>query len=150
MSAWHFNSINTSMKKTYKLLLVSLVGLVSLSSCSQRLVDFTVISSKNHSIPIDKSQGIRVKGKSMGFLGLGASIKDAMDKALQSAGPDFDLLIDGVVRIEDYFFVSGFVVEGVAVSSSKVKAAAGLKGFDDWYKRQNVFHPDKATLQIGK
>lgn len=91
------------MKKTYKLLLVSLVGLVSLSSCSQRLVDFTVISSKNHSIPIDKSQGIRVKGKSMGFLGLGASIKDAMDKALQSAGPDYDLLIDGVVRIEDYF-----------------------------------------------
>jgi hypothetical protein len=135
------------MKKTYKLLLVSLVGLVSLSSCSQRLVDFTVISSKNHSIPIDKSQGIRVKGKSMGFLGLGASIKDAMDKALQSAGPDFDLLIDGVVRIEDYFFVSGFVVEGVAVSSSKVKASAGLKGFDDWYKRQNVFNPDKVSLK---
>jgi hypothetical protein len=139
-----------TMKKIYTLTMLSLLGILTFSSCSQRLVDFTVISSKNHSIPIDKSQGIRVKAKSMGFLGLGASIKDAMDKALQSAGPDYDLLIDGVVRIEDYFLVSGFVVEGVAVNSSKVKAAAGLKGFDDWYKRQNVFHPDKATLQIGK
>jgi hypothetical protein len=138
------------MKKTYKFILVSLMGLVTLSSCSQRLVDFTVISSKNHDLKIDKSQGIRVKGKSMGFLGLGASIKDAMDKALQSAGPDYDLLIDGVVRIEDYFLVSGFVVEGVAVSSSKVKAAAGLKGFNDWYKRQNVFNPEKATLQAAE
>jgi hypothetical protein len=131
------------MKKTSIFFLVSLLGLVTLSSCSQRLVDFTVISSKNHSLSIDKSQGIRVKGKSMGFLGIGASIKDAMDKALQSAGPDYDLLIDGVVRVEDYFLVSGFVVEGVAVSSSKVKAANGLKGFDEWYKRQNIFKPEQ-------
>lgn len=149
-SVWHFNSTKNNMKKTYTFILVSLLGLVSLSSCSQRLVDFTVISSKNHDLKIDKSQGIRVKGKSMGFLGLGASIKDAMDKALQSAGPDYDLLIDGVVRIEDYFLVSGFVVEGVAVNSSKVKAAAGLKGFDEWYKRQNVFNPDKISLAMPK
>jgi hypothetical protein len=41
-------------------------------------------------------------------------------------------------------------VEGVAVSSSKVKASAGLKGFDDWYKRQNVFNPEKATVRVTK
>jgi len=138
------------MKKIYTLTMLSLLGILTFSSCSQRLVDFTVISSKNHDLKIDKSQGIRVKAKSMGFLGLGASIKDAMDKALQSAGPDYDLLIDGVVRIEDYFFVSGFVVEGVAVSSSKVKASTGLKGFEEWYKRQHVFNPEKITLTMLK
>jgi len=83
----------------------------------------------------------------MGFLGFGASIKDAMDKALQSAGPDYDLLVDGVVRINDYFFVSGYKVEGTAISTGKIKASLGVKGFEDWCKANNVFDPTAATVQ---
>jgi hypothetical protein len=127
--------------------LLILASMLVFSSCSYRLIDFTVISSKNHSLKIDKSQGVRVSGSSNGFLGLGTSIKDAMDKALQSAGSDYDLLIDGVVRINDFFLVSGYKVEGTAVSSSKMKASLGKKGFEDWCNVNNVLDPSKLTGQ---
>jgi len=135
------------MKKVTISFVAVIIALMTLSSCSQRLVDFTVISSKNVSLKIDKAQGKTVSGKSMGFLGLGASIKDAMDKALQSAGPDFDLLVDGVVRTNDYFLVSGFKVEGTAISTSKMKAFLGVKGYEKWCKTNNVFDPYTATVQ---
>ena len=70
------------MNKGIKIRLI-LIGVIVLTftSCSYRLIDFTVISSKNVSLKIDKTQGIRVSGTSNGFLGIGVSIKDAMDKA---------------------------------------------------------------------
>ena len=135
------------MKSVKFPLLLMLATMLTFTSCSYRLVDFTVISSKNHNLKIDKTQGVRVSGSSNGFLGLGASIKDAMDKALQSAGPDYDLLIDGVVRVNDYFLVSGYKVEGTAISTSKMKASLGTKGFEDWCKANNVFDPSTATVQ---
>lgn len=135
------------MKSLRLPLLFMLATVLTFTSCSYRLVDFTVISSKNHNLNIDKTQGIRVSGSSNGFLGLGASIKDAMDKALQSAGPDYDLLIDGVVRKNDYFLVIGYKVEGTAISSSKLKASLGAKGYEDWCEANNVFEPSTATVQ---
>ncbi len=124
--------------KKFPFLLIALSVLFMLQSCSMRLVDFTVISSKNCNLRIDKSQGIRVIGNSNGFLGVGASIKDAMDKALQSAGPDYDLLLDGVVRFNDYVFVSGYKVEGTAVSTSKMKAQMGVEAFEEWCKANKI------------
>jgi len=135
------------MKSVKFSLLLLLATTLTISSCSYRLVDFTIISSKNHNLKIDKAQGIRVSGSSNGFLGLGASIKDAMDKALQSAGPDYDLLIDGVVRVNDYFLISGYKVEGLAISSAKMKALLGSKGFEEWCKSNNIFDPSSATVQ---
>lgn len=129
------------MKKIKLSLLLALTTVVFLGSCSTRLVDFTVISSKNHSLQIDKSIGIPVKGMSIGFLMIGVSIKDAMDKALQKAGPEYDLLIDGVVRLEDYFLLSGYSVEGMAVNSAKLKKQMGEKGFNEWIKGENIFVP---------
>ena len=123
------------------------VLLSTFTSCSYRLIDFTVISSKNVSLKIDKAQGIRVSGSSNGFLGIGVSIKDAMDKALQSAGPEYDLLVDGVVKINDYFLVAGYTVEGTAISTSKIKASLGKEGFDDWCKEQKVFNPKNLEIQ---
>ncbi|MFC5272122.1 hypothetical protein [Adhaeribacter terreus] len=125
---------------------LALVASLAFSSCSQRLVDFTVISSKNHSLMLDKSQGKRVKASSIGPFGIGASIKDAMDKALQSAGPDMDLLVDGVVRVNNYFFVGGYQVEGLAVSSTKLRGQLGKEGFEAWCKANNVFDPNKAEV----
>jgi len=135
------------MKKITISFVAIIIAVITFSSCSHRLIDFTVISSKNVSLKFDKTQGKAVSGKSMGFLGFGASIKDAMDKALQSAGPDYDLLVDGVVRINDYFFVSGYKVEGTAISTGKIKASLGVKGFEDWCKANNVFDPTAATVQ---
>ena len=135
------------MKLKNPVLLLILVVALTLSSCSYRLIDFTVISSKNHNLKIDKSQGVRVSASSNGFLGFGTSIKDAMDKALQSAGVDYDLIIDGVVRINDYVLISGFKVEGTAISTSKMKASLGKEGFDNWCKVNNVFDPSNAKVQ---
>ena len=132
---------NKIMKKIKLSLLLALTTVVFLGSCSTRLVDFTVISSKNHSLQIDKSIGIPVKGTSLGFLRIGVSIKDAMDNALQKAGPEYDLLIDGVVRFEDYFLLGGYSVEGMAVNSAKLKKQMGEKGFNEWIERENIFVP---------
>jgi hypothetical protein len=132
---------NKIMKKIKLNVLLALMTLVFMGSCSTRLVDFTVISSKNHSLQIDKSVGVPVKGTSMGFLGLGVSIKDAMDKALQDAGPEYDLLIDGVVRFVNYPLISGYSVEGMAVNSAKLKKQMGEKGFNEWIEGENIFVP---------
>ncbi len=129
-------------------LLVALTTLFLMSSCSIRVVDFTVISSKNVSLKIDKSQGIRVVGNSNGFLGMGVSIKNAMDNALQSAGPDYDLLVDGVVSYNDYVLVSGYKVEGTAISTSKLKAALGNDGYNNWCKEHNIFDPTSETPKL--
>jgi hypothetical protein len=126
---------------------ILLVTLLTFSSCSYRLVDFTVISSKDSNLKIDKSQGVRVSASSNGILGLGASIKDAMDKALQKAGPDYDLLIDGVVRVNDYFLVAGYKVEGLAISTSKMKASLGEKGFEEWCKANHIFDPENVKIE---
>lgn len=135
------------MKKIKLSYVAICVALIGFSSCSQRLIDFTVISSKNVSLKFDKSQGKKVTGSSMMLFGIGVSIKDAMDEALQSAGPDYDLLVDGVVRLQQYPFVAGYKVEGTAISTSKMKASLGVKGFEEWCKANNVFDPSTVIIQ---
>ena len=136
------------MKKYFVFLTcLILIVIITVSSCSYRIIDFTVISSKNHSLMIDKSKGIRVEGSSNGFLGFGASIKAAMDIALEQAGADYDLLIDGVVMQNDYFFVVGYKVTGIAIRSRELKAFLGEDGFENWCKENNVFDPELALIQ---
>ncbi len=120
---------NNFMKKIKLNVLLALITVVFMGSCSTRLVDFTVISSKNHSLQIDKSIGIPVKGTSLGFLRIGVSIKDAMDNALQKAGPEYDLLIDGVVRFEDYFLLGGYSGRRYGCQFSETQKANGRERF---------------------
>ncbi|MFP4024557.1 MAG: hypothetical protein ACLFVR_08530 [Thiohalospira sp.] len=136
------------MKQSIKLLTtIFFIAALTLTSCSYRLMDFTVISSKNHNLQIDKSKGIRVEGSSNTFLGFGASIKDATNKALESAGPGYDLLIDGVVMQNDYFFVLGFTVKGTAINSSELIAYLGEEGYVNWYKANDIFNPN--NVEVG-
>ncbi len=128
--------------KIKNLFILSLTILL-LSSCSARLVDFTVISSKNHSIKFNLDEGKATKGKSMGFLALGANIKDAMDEALENAGPQYDVLVNGVVRSKSYPFYGGFEVEGTAVNSRKLIAQLGMEGYKKWLSQQVVFNPNQ-------
>ena len=97
------------------------------ASCSQRLVDFTIISFKNIQLAYDRASAREVKGKHNRFLGMGASIKEAMDRALKSAGPEYDLLIDGVVRVNSYYLVAGYSVTGSALSSKTMRAELGAR-----------------------
>ena len=130
----------------FKTLLIIAIAAMTLSSCSFRLVDFTVISSKNVNFDIDRAQGVKTEGKKSYFLGIGWNIKDAMDEALEEAGPEYDMLIDGVVRYTSYPFVSGVTVEGTAVSTKAMKARMGEAGFQDWLKGQNVLSEETAVV----
>jgi hypothetical protein len=74
------------MKSTKSLSILFLSGFI-LFSC--RLTDFTLISTKNVSLDVKKDNP-RIEGK-------GFTIKDAIDKAVENAGPGYDALIDGVI-----------------------------------------------------
>ncbi|MEI6815781.1 MAG: hypothetical protein WCL14_04155 [Bacteroidota bacterium] len=128
--------------KNLKKLIPVIVAIFFLSSCSNRLVDFTVISSKNVSLKFEKSQGKEVTGESIKYFGMGANIKEAMDRALTNAGPDFDLLVDGRVDQWSGLFRAGYVVHGIAISSSKIKASLGVEGWKNWCKTHNIFDPN--------
>ncbi len=130
----------------FKSLLIIAIAAMTLSSCSIRLVDFTVISSKNVNLDIDRAQGVKTEGKKSYFLGIGWNIKDAMDEALEEAGPEYDMLIDGVVRYTSYPFVSGVTVEGTAVSTRAMKDRMGEAGFQEWLKGQNVLSEETAIV----
>jgi hypothetical protein len=123
------------------------VLIVMFSGCSYRIIDFTVISSKNHGLSFDKSQGKKAEGSKLMLLGLGCTIKGAMDKALEAAGPDYDLLLDGVVFEQFYIIVNGYKVTGLAVRSKDLKAQLGEEGFQNWCKVNNVFDPSTAVVQ---
>ena len=96
---------------------------ISISSCNQRLIDFTVISSKNVTLRLpDDAKGPRTKGKEMKMC-TQPMLKNAVDKAIENAGPGYDALIDGVVSSRNEFFRTGWVVEGTPIKTGKLKAS---------------------------
>jgi hypothetical protein len=99
------------------------VAALALSSCNQRLIDFTVISSKNVTLRLpDDAKGPRSTGKEMKMC-TQPQLKSAVDKAIENAGPGYDALIDGVVSGRNEFFRQGWVVEGTPIKTSKLKAS---------------------------
>lgn len=137
------------MKFSYwKMLLLAIVTL-SVTSCSVRLVDFTVISTKNAEIGVDKTKAIQTEGKKSYFLGIGFNLKDAIDNALENAGPAYDLLVDGVVLYKPYPFVTIVEVKGLAVSSSDLRASLGEEGFKNWCQQHNIMDPnDESSFEV--
>lgn len=133
--------------RRFNILLV-LAMTLCLSSCSIRLVDFTTISSKNVSLDIDKTKGIQVEASKSYFLGIGWNIKDALDEALETAGPEYDLLVDGVVRYSSYPFISSVKVEGTAVNSRDIKMVYGIDGYKQWLRNNDVFDPETTTIEV--
>jgi hypothetical protein len=129
-----------------KMIITALLLSVITIGCSNRLVDFTIISSKTLGMHYqDGAKGQRVKGSSMGFLGFGANIKSAVDDAIEKAGSGYDALIDGVLYERDNIIITGYEVEGTPVNTSKLLAELGKDGFDkfcmahriDFYSKQN-------------
>ena len=113
------------MKKI--ILPVLFVGAILMCSCNQRMIDFTVISSKNVTLRLpDDAKGKKVEGKDMVFCApyCGTpNLKQAVDKAIESAGPGYDALIDGVLFNRMELFTSGYVVQGTPIKTTKLKAS---------------------------
>ncbi len=104
-------------------ILASLAIAFFMTSCSTRLIDFTVISSKNVTLRLpDDAKGPRSKGKEMKMCTQPA-LKGAVDKAIENAGPGYDALIDGVVYARNEYFRQGWIVEGTPIKTSKLKAS---------------------------
>ena len=107
-----------------------LVVLFSTSSCTTRLIDFTAISSKNVTMKIpSQSKGNRVKGVDYAIFVLGIplgqpNMKEATDRAIESAGKDYDCLIDGVIyqKTKWYFLFGkvGYEVEGTPIKTADI------------------------------
>lgn len=103
------------------------------SGCTQRVLDFTIISSKQVEMRVDESgKGrSRVEGKHgvhwILFFPLGEpNLKEAVDRAIEAAGPGYDALIDGVIYSENYWYVfygySGYKVVGTPIKTAELKA----------------------------
>ncbi len=133
--------------KLSKLMVMALVfsALLFNTSCTHRLVDFTVISTKNAEIGASKVKGKRTEGKKTYFLGIGFNLKDAIDIALESAGTKYDLLVDGVVTYSNFPFVIIVKVKGKAVSTQDMISSLGQEGFEEWCKTQDILDPNTAV-----
>lgn len=110
-----------------------LLCVVALSGCVTRLVDFTIISTKN----IDLSRGAdfkrgasRVEGEDSAaiiiFIPTGVpNIKTAIDKAIESV-PGAVALLDGVLSEKSFYFLLfgqyGYIVEGTPLIDPKLVA----------------------------
>ena len=95
------------------------------TGCTQRLVDFTAISTKN--VKMASSEvGSRVEGADcvpVVFFPLGQpNMKEAIDRAIEKSGANYDALIDGVVYAKVQSFVFGrvcYTVEGTPINTKK-------------------------------
>lgn len=111
------------MKRNSWLLVVFLFAGILFSGCSPRLIDFTIISTKN--VDLAKSDkfkrgSTRIEGKdiihSVLFIPFGVSnLKEAVDRAIEKI-PGAVALVDGVVYVRNWYaFIygqSGYIVEG--------------------------------------
>jgi len=128
-------------KLVIALSLISALAFSLLLGCTQRVLDFTIISSKNVQAKVDptgKGKN-RVRGTDYVWwilaIPLGApNMKEAIDRAIESAGPDYDALIDGVVYASAYWYIltgrSGIKVEGTPINSAKLMAQLEQEGKD--------------------
>lgn len=125
------------MQNSFKSLLIA--GLVfTLTGCTMRLVDFTIISTKNVDLAragtFERGKS-RVEGKDeiviIIFVPTGVpNVKEAIDRAIESV-PGAVALVDGVITYK-YFYIpylfgqQTYVVEGTPLIDPKL-VSSGLK-----------------------
>lgn len=110
----------------------ALVASLFMSSCSQRLLDFTLISTKNVNLKeTHESSNFRVKGKDVRhtvlFIPFGTpDIKEAIDDAIEQT-PGCVALENGVLKYKWWSILlygqSRYIIEGTPVMKSSSAAA---------------------------
>jgi hypothetical protein len=104
----------------YKTLSLAAAALLASGSvgCSTRIADFTTLSTKNiiaKGVNVEALPKTRdVEGEDITFLGFGANLENAVDRALAKT-PDGNLMINAVVYLEDKVIFAGFRVKGDVV-----------------------------------
>jgi len=131
------------MKNVKMKFAIIMLVILTFTSCSQTILNFSVLSPYVSNVEIAKSKGILTEGKSMSVFIQGLSIDEAMYDALKNAGGSYDMLIDGVVRFEQYPFIMMYVVKATAINSKDLKATLGEKGFETWCSNHRIFIPNK-------
>ena len=136
-------------------LFIVILGLI-LSGCAMRLTDFTVISTKNVRVP---SSGVaqRQQGKDCSFWILfipvtgrfTPNMKQAIDEAIEAAGPEYDALIDGVV---DYRWMFTYVVNMFCyeIKGTPINTKASVSQLNESsdrvvYHHSKRHHPDEPS-----
>ena len=112
------------------------------SGCTFRLIDFTVISSKNVTLNAPQAPN-RTTGRDCVDLllfipisgRLQPNLKEAVDRAIEAAGTGYDALIDGVVDQETIFTYiynrACFIVEGTPVNTKQLTSSRTDDAGDD-------------------
>jgi hypothetical protein len=122
------------MNKRWTTLAIFMFGFIFLTGCTTRLTDFTAISTKNVKMPT-KHKGSRVAGEDcvvVFIIPFGQpNMKEAIDRAIQKAGSDYDALVDGVLYFTQYPFQWCYKVEGTPINT---KESVSMKESD----RQNL------------
>ncbi len=114
------------------LLMIIVIGSLIIGGCTQRVLDFTIVSSKQMHMRVkDSGKGNRVEGKDGVYwlitipLGI-PNLKEAVDRAIESAGPGYDALVDGVIYQQTYWYIitgySGYKVVGTPVKTVDLQA----------------------------
>lgn len=130
------------MKRTSMFFRIALGALVvlAIAGCTNRVLDFTVISSKNVNLKLkDSGVGNRTVGEDNVWwilsIPLGTpNLKEAVDRAIEAAGPGYDALRDGVIYSKFYYFLltakSGFKVEGTPIKTTELITQLESEGKD--------------------
>jgi len=121
------------MKVAAKLIITAILAfLLILTGCKTRIIDFTVISTKNVYIPWEKRADRKTEGEAckFAFMGIGQpSLKDAVDKAIEAAGLEYNALMDGVVYLKTTYACVGYkfcyIVKGIPIKIQVEKKAEG-------------------------
>ena len=98
--------------------IVLTVFVLAAVGCEQRIVYLNAISTKNiyaKNVDLEKlPQQKNIQAEDSAFLGIGVTLQDAVDKALEQGHGN--LMIDTVVYARDYVFVWGIKVRGTVVN----------------------------------
>lgn len=117
--------------------LALVIMLFLFSGCATRMIDFTVISSKNAMIEYEKRNPERTKGVASGLQILGIPLaqphlKEAVDRAIENADSQYyDALIDGVIYKKYKWFVlfglNQYIVEGTPIQTRSLDNATLMR-----------------------
>ena len=136
------------MVKTWKMLAIGL-SLVLLYGCTIRIVDFTAISTKNVKLA-SQAKGPRVTGEDCVMVILIPfgipNMKEAIDRAIESAGPEYDALVDGVVYQVTQAFIVGRICYRVEGTPINTKASVSMNE----EQRKNLMRHSKRSAYLSQ
>jgi hypothetical protein len=117
-----YNQIKKNLK--FKVSIVSIGLILTLSGCSTRIGDFTILSTKNVDISRLGEYDVvpsRAKGEDLKAFSV-PSMEEAVDKAIESVDGGVGMT-DVTVELVQGFFQAGYRIEGnVIVDPSRKKA----------------------------